>query len=121
MPPSSIITRSRKRKEMSSGPNNETTAASDSSNHKSSPGVEAEMAPNNEPWRKKVEDDNSFLCQQVAAIQSSMDLLLTRFPQPPTEELFMPRREGPWIVDENSTFVPLVTHSQSLTSSCKQA
>ena len=98
---------------MSSGPSNE-TAASDSLNPKSPPGFETEVAPTDAAWQKKVEDDNAFLRQQMAAKQSSMDLSLPRMAQQTVEEPYMPRREdGPWIVDGTTTYVPSVSHSQS--------
>ena len=74
-------------------------------------GAETEIIHDSAAWRKKVEDDNAFLRNQVAAIQSSVDLLLTRLTQPTAEQPFIPRREGPWIVDGNVTFIPLLSLS----------
>ena len=76
---------------MSSGPTNE-TAASDSSDSRT-PGAGTEVAPDNAAWQKKVEDDNAFLRQQMAETQSSMDLLLTRLPQPMAKESFCPEEK----------------------------
>ena len=64
-------------------------------------------------WHRRMEDDNAFLHNQVATIQNAMELLLTRLPQPTVEQPFMPRREGAWIVDGQTTFVPPASNLQN--------
>ena len=99
---------------MSSDRVNVTAASDSSSGPKVPPGFETEVLPNKAEWCKKVEDDNAFLHRQMAAMQSSMDLLLSIMAQQTVEEPYMPRREdGPWIVDRTTTYVPHVSHSQS--------
>ena len=71
------------------------------------PGAEgAEMLQVNAAWRQRVEDDNTFLCNQVATISNSMELLLARIPQMTAEQPHMPRRDGAWVSDGRTTFAP---------------
>ena len=44
-------------------------------------------------WHQKVDDDNTFLRNQVATISNALELLLTITPQMTAEQLHMPRRE----------------------------
>ena len=90
---------------MLTSPNKEINT-SESSNPRTPGAGTTEMIPDSATWRKKVEDDNAFLRNQVATIQNAMELLLTRIPQPTAEQLFMQRRDGAWIVDGQTTFVP---------------
>ena len=57
-------------------------------------------------WRQRVEDDNTFLRNQVATISNAMELLLARIPQTMAEQPHMPRRDGAWVSDGQTTFVP---------------
>ena len=105
---------------MSTSPNKEINTSE--SSDPMTPGVGAtEMKLHGAAWCKKVEDDNAFLRNQVTSIQNSMELLLTRLPQPTTEQLFMPRREGPWIVDGHTTWYLPHRIYKTLSSSSRQA
>ena len=58
---------------MSSKPENIASAASDSSNPKFPPGFKTEAQPNEAEWGNKFEEENALLCQQITAMQLSMD------------------------------------------------
>ena len=91
---------------------NETAVLNSSSGPKAPPGFETEVLPNNTEWCKKVEDDNAFLRQQRAAMQNSMDLLLSRMSQQTLEEPYIPQRDSnAWIVDSSTVYVSHVSHS----------
>ena len=69
-------------------------------------GVVGAGALDDAAWRKKVDDDNTFLRNQVATISNALELLLARTPQTTAEPPHMPRRDGAWVSDEQNTYVP---------------
>ena len=55
----------------------------------------------------QLQADNAFLRQQMASMQSSIDLLLSKFPQQVTEAASAPNDTSePWIVDGDVLIAP---------------
>ena len=57
-------------------------------------------------WRKKVDDDNTFLRNQVATMSNPLEILLGRIPQTTAEPPHMPRRDDAWVSDGQNIYVP---------------
>ena len=57
----------------------------------------AEGLQKNAAWRRKMDDNNAFLRNQVRTITNALELLLARTPQTTTEQPYMTRREGAWV------------------------
>ena len=72
--------------------NENVSAASDStsSGTQAPPSFEHDDLQSINERSKRIEDDNTFLRQQMASMQNSMDLLLARLPQQTNETPYMP-------------------------------
>ena len=106
LPPSSIVTRSISRHKLRMA-EQAVEDVSTGSEAQAPPGFAPEDLRNIADRHSQLQADNAFLRQQMASMQSSIDLLLSKFPQQVTEAASAPNETSePWIADGDVLFAP---------------